>query len=338
MSIHRFNRPRLAMVVGLLACAVFVAYVVTRKSPPPRSAAIGDLGLAVRNAGEALAVSWNPSSLTVRNAISGVLTIQDGTDRRELHLSAGQLRSGTVVYAPQTATVQFRLKVYRDQDRFSAETVTAHANPQRPIPEEVAADGTPPRIDITEPRRSGSGKRPEGNTRRSPARHIRSRPREMETSEAPKPQARAQAAPPARLPELRSAISPAPLIPEPQQLVLSNRPDPLAILARPHPAIAAPPISYLAPIPIRKISPAVPASLRSLIQDSISIEVKVIIDAEGKVIGVTPLNTTSPSQRLLGPRVAQAAMLWRFEPARRNGQPVDSETVLKFDFDRRGRQ
>jgi TonB family protein len=91
-------------------------------------------------------------------------------------------------------------------------------------------------------------------------------------------------------------------------------------------------VAYLAPVPIRKSIPSVPVNLRSLVQNNTSVDVKVRIDEEGRVIASTPVNSVSSLQRLLGPTAAQAAILWRFAPARRNGAPVESESILKFDF------
>jgi protein TonB len=91
-------------------------------------------------------------------------------------------------------------------------------------------------------------------------------------------------------------------------------------------------VAYLAPVPIRKSIPSVPVNLRSLVQNNTSVDVKVRIDEQGRVIASTPVNSVSSLQRLLGPTAAQAAILWRFAPARRNGAPVESESILKFDF------
>jgi hypothetical protein len=90
--------------------------------------------------------------------------------------------------------------------------------------------------------------------------------------------------------------------------VVPYRPDPSPILAPP-PDVAPQPISYVAPIPVRKVSPAVPMNLRSLVQNDILIEVKVSIDAEGKVMSATLGNTSGSAQRLLSPSAVQAAML-----------------------------
>jgi hypothetical protein len=119
--------------------------------------------------------------------------------------------------------------------------------------------------------------------------------------------------------------------------VFPHSPDPSPILTPPQLEAPPQPISYVAPVPVRKVSPTVPMNLRSLVRNDTSIEVKVSIDSEGKVMAATPANTSGSSQKLLSPSAVQAAMLWRFEPARRNGQPVDSQTILKFDFARRTR-
>ena len=91
---------------------------------------------------------------------------------------------------------------------------------------------------------------------------------------------------------------------------------------------------YEAATPVRKIRPAVPANLRSVIQDSLTVEIKVQIDESGRVTSAAPVDTSTTAQKLLAPQAAQAALLWQFVPARRNGLPVNSESVIKFDFER----
>jgi outer membrane biosynthesis protein TonB len=76
-----------------------------------------------------------------------------------------------------------------------------------------------------------------------------------------------------------------------------------------------------------------------MIQDSlpVSVDVKVSINAEGKVGMASAINVSTMAQRILSPSAIQAAMLWRFQPARRDGKPVPSETILKFEFERPAR-
>jgi hypothetical protein len=65
-----------------------------------------------------------------------------------------------------------------------------------------------------------------------------------------------------------------------------------------------------------------------------SITVRVEIDSGGRVVGANPVELRTPAQRLVAPAAAEAARSWRFEPARRNEQPVPSEALLKFDIER----
>jgi hypothetical protein len=94
-------------------------------------------------------------------------------------------------------------------------------------------------------------------------------------------------------------------------------------------------VEYVGAVPIRRVQPVIPITIRSAIPDAVGIDVRVSINAEGKVVGATPLDMVNSIQKLLVSSVVQAALGWRFSPAQRNGQPVESETVLHFDFDRR---
>jgi len=60
------------------------------------------------------------------------------------------------------------------------------------------------------------------------------------------------------------------------------------------------------------------------------VEVKVFIDASGKVTKTEPLTHANP---VLITASRSAATLWTFQPARRDGQNVASEMVLRFKFD-----
>jgi TonB family protein len=68
--------------------------------------------------------------------------------------------------------------------------------------------------------------------------------------------------------------------------------------------------------------------------EGFSITVRVEIDSGGRVVSADPVDARTPAQRLVAPAAAEAARSWRFEPARRNEQPVPSEALLKFDIER----
>jgi TonB family protein len=85
-------------------------------------------------------------------------------------------------------------------------------------------------------------------------------------------------------------------------------------------------------LPLRQISPHISPDDRSLIHGNVSVRVTVSVDPHGSVTDAKPLDIQSPEEKLLAPYAVQAAKLWRFDPARRGGAPVASETVIVFHF------
>jgi TonB family protein len=74
-----------------------------------------------------------------------------------------------------------------------------------------------------------------------------------------------------------------------------------------------------------------------MVREDVSVEVRVKIDRAGNVVDAVPLNPSSSVARLLSPYAAQAALLWKFQPARQNGIQVPSEMTLQFSFGGLGR-
>ncbi|HJU83470.1 MAG TPA: TonB family protein [Holophagaceae bacterium] len=76
-----------------------------------------------------------------------------------------------------------------------------------------------------------------------------------------------------------------------------------------------------------QIRPAYPSAARAArIQGAV--EVRVLVDRKGRPAGAKVLSGPAP----LREEALQAAQGWRFSPARRNGVPVDSAYLLRFDF------
>jgi len=98
--------------------------------------------------------------------------------------------------------------------------------------------------------------------------------------------------------------------------------------------------SYLPPRPLGEIRPAVPGQLAPLIRGPVEIDVRVSIDARGRVVKVRPVSQAgsvggSPTQQALLTRtLMDAAMRSSYRPARIRSQPVPSELVLAFRFSR----
>jgi outer membrane biosynthesis protein TonB len=69
-----------------------------------------------------------------------------------------------------------------------------------------------------------------------------------------------------------------------------------------------------------------------MIPSEIEVEVKVLIDEAGRVLKAEPVSQPAPVSAFLIGAARNAALLWRFEPAKRAGRPVQSEMIIKFRF------
>lgn len=98
----------------------------------------------------------------------------------------------------------------------------------------------------------------------------------------------------------------------------------------PKPAAAVP--RDRAPVPLAtNRQPAYPArALRSGVEGSVSVLVK--IDARGVPTNVRVVSRSGERSRDLDQAVVSAARSWRFDPARRDGQPVPGEVILPVTF------
>jgi len=84
--------------------------------------------------------------------------------------------------------------------------------------------------------------------------------------------------------------------------------------------------------PTRQPRPVLPASARSLITSQVEVNVKVSINEAGRVTKLESLPGTLPVDESVASAARNAAAAWRFSPARRGGQPVPSELILRFQF------
>src|SRR5262249_18374417 len=106
--------------------------------------------------------------------------------------------------------------------------------------------------------------------------------------------------------------APAPATPPP--------PAPAETAAKPTPPPAATPSRFLPPKTTYRAPPVVAAGIRPRIKGTIAIDVRVHIDARGRVASASPITKQhSGLEEYLAGRAVQAAKLWKFEPARENG-------------------
>jgi hypothetical protein len=106
--------------------------------------------------------------------------------------------------------------------------------------------------------------------------------------------------------------------------------------AAPEAVPAMPASAHLVPAKaVHKVPPVVPASIRPRIHGSIPIDIRVRIDARGRVVSAVPtVKQRSGLNAYLTSRAVYAAKLWRFTPARENGKAASSTQTIHFVFEK----
>ena len=294
-----------------------VGYQVYTKWPfSAASSASADapaLSLQVERRGEDLRISWNRNSTEVRIAKYGTLSIRDGeTQHQELHLSLDQLRTGSVLYTPANSTVQFRLEIIGVDGSSTSETVVALSSPKHagipaPAPLAVRPAGSPADTVARPATRQHFGEP-------VPVVLMNARTGDHKVSA---PTAESETI---RTASFQPAVTPV-ATPADSSIAVE-----VSKLESPGEAEITPAKS------IREARPAVPANLSNMIASEVQVDVRVEIDATGRVTQARPLASIGPVSAFLVASARAAARLWLFEPARRGSQNVPSEMVLKFRY------
>jgi hypothetical protein len=143
--------------------------------------------------------------------------------------------------------------------------------------------------------------------------------------------------------EIRSSLFPRPNqnpTRNPKQSVLSKPPDvpatagtSIANSEPSHPTARRDDVNDSSePKAIRAVRPKLPAKVQSKVTSDNIVKVRVRIDRSGRVVGATAVSTEGPMARSLAGYALASARRWRFQPARNNGKPVGSQSVLEFLF------
>jgi hypothetical protein len=262
---------------------------------------------AIRQNGD-LELTWNRGSALIVAATSGSLSIQDGEATRLIPFNAAQLRDGSLLYVPRTDRILMQLTVTGAGHTYS-ESVTVIlplvGEPQTyPVPT-PKAPGVPMAISLA-----------------------------PSSSAAPeiKPSKRFTAPPLAKVD--RSAVIP--LLQDPP--VLNDKPAaqgaiPGIVMGLPvlPPRTPAALPHYEPPVPVVKREPKIPAEFRNLILKRTVIQVNIEIDQKGRVVKAEAVPQKGVSAYLVRSTI-EAALAWRFKPARSNDEPVASKWNLQFVF------
>lgn len=337
----RFGRAsRLALTTVLPALASLAGGIFL----PQRLAWITGMGknteptpiaLKVERQGTDLSVTWNHNSPLVSRAETGRLTIYDG-GAREFPLDKDHIRSGSVVYSPVTAQIRVQLDLQSSDQRITSESVMVVLN--RP----GTTDSLQP-VEVQPRRPSPPAPGNAGASELSGA--SRAMVRTTREFLPPQERAAAQSQPPELAPPPPvTAINSAPTtVLAPTLALLHSQPPPASktVDTGEQSQVSSPPSEqlspisttsdYVPPVPIRQTAPPPLTPVqRSFISRTVLVEIKVFIDASGNVRKTETLTHANP---VLVTAAQSAASLWTFHPARKAGQNVPSEMVLRFKFD-----
>ncbi len=305
-----------------LSAAFYLGYKMQRPVPP--SVAESSPELRIQSEPTGLRVIWNQNSKAVQQAERGVFEVIDGTHKEEITLDAKEIAFGSLAYTPRNSDVKFTLTLNGRSGELLRASVRALVPPSKTVAKPLAlqtlldAAAKP----VTIPRKF------EGLTRSAPAPkpELIVEPPPLVSRSAPTPaiQPRLEPLPPPPEPVKEPQAAKAPVPASATTKVEPPRPVPVAVTT---PAIA-----------IRRVLPARPAQLQILLShlspEEANVGVKVYIDAQGKVTRAEPLpqRKGTSASNYLGRLAADAASMWRFQPATIDKRPVPSENVVYFNF------
>ena len=298
--------------------------VAASPAAPPAS-----MSLRARRLNGDLELTWSKDSALIAAATNGVISIQDGGANRQIRLDSAQVRGGSLLYAPTSEQITMQLTVATPTDNATESVMVIL--PKSGMPQTVALPA--PRVSplavphpAEEKQLLAKASKPFKGTS-AVARNV---PPVPVLTEAPplrlNPDSAAVRAPDfvshaPTAPPLAPAQRPgSPILPS-RQSSLPQQPAPGAVSFRPAQ-------------PIRKVTAVFPPELHTFEDVRKVVEVIVTIDKNGKVMKAQGVPQRNVSQFLINASV-NAALQWRFEPARRDNQPVVSDSVLQFVFGRK---
>jgi TonB family protein len=302
-------------------------FSASSKSPTESS-----MGLKLERIGSDWRLSWNPDSAVISKASKGYLLITDGPSRTFLDLDSSDLRGGSVVYTPVTNDIALRLEVDTpDPPTTVSESVRTAAGPQSTLASNAggpSSDGN--RINSipesssarsSRSRDSGEGsdasakyaQTSKANTLNTQEQLVHAKvPVSLPVSKSPGASTRDSAPELPIQPELTSQLSSAialfsPSVPTPELTQSGPHLEPAQLIERRDPVYP---------------------SLASRAHFDGSVELHFSINKDGKVHNVTVVK----GNPVLAMAAAQAVQSWRYNPARLNGIPIETESSAVINF------
>jgi TonB family protein len=328
----------------------------------PENASRGGVDLKAERRAADWRLRWNRSCAA--NAVRGRLSIKDGAARQQLDLDIAELQTGSIVYAPVTSEVFFRLEIvrpYPEEALSESVRVVAGGIAAQSLPEQNRrAPLTERNVEARIARSNGAWARGT-DTRPGPGPRT-GMSKEAAQADAPLvrsllrtsyPQAvssvMSSSVPgspvpgfPIRGPSVRGVSAPGPSTPgtfvgppargsSAPDFSVANSPAKNSSIrdsSTTGRADFAEENDKLEPATlIVRTDPVYPAIARQS-HISGSVEVQFRVSPEGRVYDVKSLK----GWPILAKAAIDAVATWRYEPARRNGRPVESQVTTNFDF------
>ncbi len=118
-----------AIAAGLILLSIPIYRLATSHRPQVSTllvsgpVASGKLGLSVSRQSDRLYIAWDPHFPEIQGAERAELSIRDGDYRKALFLDGPQLKTGSVLYRPDTDTIDLSLDVYKGGKVTSSDPV-----------------------------------------------------------------------------------------------------------------------------------------------------------------------------------------------------------------------
>lgn len=324
----------LALTSGLVLGAYFIRSVVkTPIAPDSSSSRVVSqsfrTGLSVLGSGKEINLVWNGQVPIIAAARVGMLTIKDGELRREVPLTPDQLRSGGFRHTLQGNMSEITLEVFAHDGSVTRDTLTLISNTDAPSTAVAPATSAPMASPIKGPADTTQSER-----RRDPVRSFVPPASRLNTAvPLVEPQMEFPPSQPAArvdLPRLDSSVNHWPAVPNSPQIAPEK---PALPPAKPpeQPQTVSLPL-HRPPVPIRQVKPLLPPNVQRMLSSRATIQIRVQVDAAGKVTAAGPLATSGSMGKFLGAAAANAARMWTFEPANDGHRRVPGELMIEFTF------
>ena len=345
-----FLRPS-AAIVGisgffLVVIAFLLVAMYRRKIPlsPTVATERSHMNLHLEHQSRDLRLSWNPNSAIIMRASKAHLLIADGASRKFVDLDSSDLQGGSIIYTPLSQDVTLTLEVDQIGSSAVVSETTHLLGPVQDSPTQAAEKPAAQTVGKIQPKQLQSGSADTSQTQQSKSvstpstvHDVKTQVRTggskgilihdgMKSSENPRLPSfdvsqrdfvSINPAPPRELDGFKSILSTPNMNAPPNSIPASSKAEPIQQAT-----------NLIAAQLIEKQDPVFPAIAKQ-VHASGTVEVEFHIGTDGKVHDINVVRGTP----ILAHAAVEAVQRWRYNPARLNGAPVetDGRAILKFE-------